>query len=214
MVKLRKLGVGQGGFTLIELMVVALIITVLATIGVPYYNKYILRTNLYTAVPYMEKIVTQAALHYQKYGTYDSYNEDDLRSKLGIDVSTVGDFCFDVFCRDDPGGGKACENFWGQDYNTGVNTSMIYVRAILRGPAKGNPLSGSYRCNSATFSPKADPTGWVLSAAVGGPGSETRAIILAYPRPPDGTGPATDMGHGSIPLQWENGLSITDAISP
>ncbi|KAB1459730.1 pilin [Vibrio panuliri] len=60
------------GFTLIELMIVVAIIAVLATIGMPMYNNYTIRSNVVAAIAEASSYKTAVALCYQENGALSS----------------------------------------------------------------------------------------------------------------------------------------------
>jgi type IV pilus assembly protein PilE len=71
-VSLRSVARSQGGFTLIELMIVVTIIGVLAMIAVPSYNTYIIRANRSAAKQFMLQVASrqeQYMLDARQYGT-------------------------------------------------------------------------------------------------------------------------------------------------
>ena len=72
----------QGGFTLIELMIVVAIIGILAAIAIPQYQNYVARTQASEAFALFGPVKTATALYYQEKGELPTSN-----AKAG-----VGDF--------------------------------------------------------------------------------------------------------------------------
>ncbi|MCK4978739.1 MAG: prepilin-type N-terminal cleavage/methylation domain-containing protein, partial [Candidatus Delongbacteria bacterium] len=57
------------GFTLIEVLVVAVIVAILAAVAIPAYTAYIKSTKLDVAKNLAATIVSSAAVYYSKYPT-------------------------------------------------------------------------------------------------------------------------------------------------
>jgi len=73
------------GFTLIEVLVVAVIVAILAAVAIPAYNAYIKSTKLDVAKNLAATIVQSAATYYSKYPTATM-----AYSKTGWDVGGMG----------------------------------------------------------------------------------------------------------------------------
>ncbi len=65
----------QGGFTLIELMIVVGIIGILAAIAIPQYQNYVARTQVAEAFALFGPIKIAASLYYHETGKLPSSNE-------------------------------------------------------------------------------------------------------------------------------------------
>lgn len=72
----------QGGFTLIELMIVVAIIGILAAIAIPQYQNYVARSQFSAALASVKNLQTQAELYIQENGTLTT----DL-TDLGLDAT-------------------------------------------------------------------------------------------------------------------------------
>jgi prepilin-type N-terminal cleavage/methylation domain-containing protein len=70
---------GDGGFTLLELMIVVAVVSVLATIAVPSYNNYVTKTNRSVA---KAKLIDASSRMEMYFLNNKTYNTTDMR-KLG-----------------------------------------------------------------------------------------------------------------------------------
>ena len=73
------------GFTLIEVLVVAVIVAILAAVAIPAYTAYIKSTKLDVAKNLAATIVSSAAVYYSKYPTATMSYE-----KPGYDIGMMG----------------------------------------------------------------------------------------------------------------------------
>ena len=218
----------QAGFTLIELMVVTVIIGILASIGLGYYKTYLLSANVRQAVPYLQNIAAKMRIHYNRTGRYlASGSEEEIQKKLGVDLSDAGDFCFMTFCEDGINS-SSCGNYGSSPYTGATpgarsygslvsdgtnNITQFQVIAVLRSSTSGSITGAGSSCSPSTVAPiKRAPGGWVQSSGTGGAGSEGRVVVLSYPSPPDGMAASSHL-HASG-LDWQSGVSITDAVVP
>jgi type IV pilus assembly protein PilE len=64
----------QKGFTLIELMIVVVIVSLLASIALPAYQDYILRGKLTEAMTELSTLKVKLEQHYQDYQTYVGFD--------------------------------------------------------------------------------------------------------------------------------------------
>lgn len=216
--------VRQSGFTLIELMVVTVIIGILASVGLGYFQDFLLAADVRQALPLLQNIAAKERVHYNRTGRYlASLNEEEIQRKLGVDVSDAGDFCFMTVCADatkcgnygaSPFSGALAAGTSGAFVTDGTTTTEFQVIAVLRNTTGTTATGAGSTCNvSATNPPvKKDPTGWVKSAGVkAGAG---RVVVLSYPAPPDGLGSAIAIAGHAVTLDWISGVSISDAVTP
>lgn len=216
----------QQGWTLVELMVVLVIVGILASSGLGYFQGHILNANVGQAAPYLQAIAAKNRLHFNRTGRYlASASEEEIQKKLGIDLSDAGDFCFMIFCT----AAATCGNY---DSSGKLNSATVgtlvtvpgsqetkfQVIAVLRrksttGTTTGSVSGAGVACTpSYTAEPrKLEPSGWV--AASGTKGGQGRVVILSYPPPPDGESTATTVAGHAVTLRWNQGITLSDAVS-
>ncbi|CAK0755736.1 conserved hypothetical protein [Gammaproteobacteria bacterium] len=200
----------RDGFTLIELLVVMSIIGILAAIGIPRFQLYVLQGHLDEAKPYLMAIAAREKARFNERGSYlQTTDETDIKRDLGVDLKGIGDFCFLVVChaiqinganntqcQSCPGGTCTLDNTDSAlDYivqATGQNQQEFEVWAVLRNT--GDPTTwGNQTCKvqrdltNDTTVEKQVALGWVKSAdnaTNAGVGGQGRVVVLRYPPPP------------------------------
>lgn len=70
---LKRLRRKKGGFTLIELMVVVVILGILAAIAIPLYGSYAKKSKCSEPVKLLGNIIGDAEIYYSQKGTYVDY---------------------------------------------------------------------------------------------------------------------------------------------
>jgi len=205
----------QAGFTLIELMVVMVIVGILASVGANIYTGHMRQANVSRAIPYLQNIAAKQRIHYNRTGKYlATLSENDIQSRLGVNLAEMGDFCFMAFCAD---GDSRCGSYDGSGVLgastlgatlAGVPSGVapaFQVIAVLR--AGGTPVNGAGKsCVVATN--KLAANGWVGSE--GTKGGQGRVVVMSYP-PENGTVAGNIGGHPAT-LDWTDGITLSDAL--
>jgi prepilin-type N-terminal cleavage/methylation domain-containing protein len=203
----------QGGFTLIELMIVVTIIGILAGIAVPIYRTYAQQAHLAEAKPYLLEIASKERSYKARNGLYcctgGNLSEATLTSGLNVDLNGTGNFCFVVICRDSTlCGSTNSTNFISTSPNSDP-TVEFEVWAILRATST-TTVSGPSSTTCTMPSTKPTPTGWVQSASSGLTGRQGRAVVYRYPPPPNRRD--STAGTDSVTFNWLEGISESHAL--
>lgn len=68
----------SGGFTLVELMIVVVIISILAAVGYPAYQSQMEKGHLSEGRAALTEVASQLERCYSRFGTYDDSGDDDI----------------------------------------------------------------------------------------------------------------------------------------
>lgn len=68
----KRYGMTQRGFSLLELLIVMLILSIIAAFALPTYRRYVIATNEKAAMAKLMELATSLESHKSQYGTYKS----------------------------------------------------------------------------------------------------------------------------------------------
>ncbi|MYL24436.1 prepilin-type N-terminal cleavage/methylation domain-containing protein [Halomonas alkaliantarctica] len=138
----------QGGFTLIELMIVVAIIGVLASIAVPQYQTYVARAQMSEAMSLASGAKTAMA---ERYAMTGSWPADNSEAGLAGETSISGEFVSQVLVKNDGGQGGNDPSGTGEvevSFKTdGVASPLSNKKVLFAGQASGNG-SITWTCKS------------------------------------------------------------------
>ena len=203
----------EAGFTLLELMATIVCITVLAAIATPRLAGTIRQSRLEAAKPYLAQIAARQRMYKIESGQYccttSALNENNLVAGLGVTLADVGDFCFVFICQS----ATLCQSVSGPGFlsaSTGTAPDFEVWAILQDGVGAEDPGPGSTACTPATG--KVSGTGFVAASGSTGAGRGGQVVALRYPPPVNGLG-ANGTYH-AVPLDWRDGITISDAMSP
>lgn len=195
-------------------MIVLVVVGVLAALALPIMAPQLCAARLYDAQGHLLQIASKMRIHKIEQGTYygqgtGSLVENDLRTNLGVDLSTSGNFCFVTICPHD----TLCSPKSTQGpiaSAEGVETIEFEVWAILRNGE--TPIVGPDGVTCTVATNKAPASGWVKPADSGDRCRQGQAVVLRYPPPPNGLDTTTT--ESGIKLDWLEGTSISHTMQP
>ena len=202
----------EAGFTLLELMATIVCITVLAAVAVPRLSGYVRQSRLEAAKPYLAQIAARERMFKIESGQYccttSGTSENNLVAGLGVTLADIGDFCFVFICQST----TLCQSVSGPGFvSASASAPDFEVWAILQdGVGSADPGPGGTVCTPATG--KAAGTGFVAAAGSAGAGRAGQVVVLRYPPATNGLG-ASGTYH-AVPMDWRDGVTVSDAMSP
>jgi prepilin-type N-terminal cleavage/methylation domain-containing protein len=206
---IQRPGRRDGGFTLIELMIVILIVGILASLATPHFRDYLLLGRLSAARPVLMEIAAKQRMRFKEQGGYyepgSSHKEQDIVDNLGVPLKEYGDFCFVFVCT-------TCNaSTFAATAEAGDPAIEFEVWAILRQDDE-NSIKGIDNVNCKVADDKQPGTGWVADENGGETGQAGSVVVYRHPPPPNGRDAATANGADGIDFDWVEGLSTSHAM--
>jgi prepilin-type N-terminal cleavage/methylation domain-containing protein len=202
----------QGGFTLIELMIVVTVIGILSALAIPAYRGYLQQSRLSEAKPYLLDIASKMRSYKVRNGVYccsgSGLDETVLSAGLNVDPAVTGNFCFAVICRDSSICGTTTTTNFIASSETGDPTVEFEVWAVLRSSTTTS-VTGPQGAICRMASTKQKPTGWVQASTSTSAGHEGQVLVYRYPAPPNGRDAVA--GQDSVKFTWLEGMSESHA---
>ncbi|MBF0612289.1 MAG: prepilin-type N-terminal cleavage/methylation domain-containing protein [Magnetococcales bacterium] len=128
----------EGGFTLIELMIVIAIIGILAAIGLPMYNDYLARAQMAEPVGLMDGLKSPLSEWYGTQGSWPTLGTDLQATSAGKYTSSIAISSSDA--------STGALTLTATMHTTGVNTNLTSKTVILRTTDGG----GSWTCTAGS----------------------------------------------------------------
>jgi prepilin-type N-terminal cleavage/methylation domain-containing protein len=204
----------QGGFTLIELMIVVTVIGILSALAIPAYRGYLQQSRMSEAKPYMLDIASKMRSYKVRNGVYccsgSTLDETVLTAGLNVDPAATGNFCFAVICRDAALCGTTTSTNFIASSEAGDSTVEFEVWAVLRASST-TTVTGPQGAICRMAATKQQPTGWVQASSSSLAGREGQVLVYRYPAPPNGRDAVS--GQDSVIFTWLEGLSESHAAS-
>ena len=130
----------NGGFTLIELMIVVAIIGTLAAIAIPAYRTYVIRAQVAEGLNLTAPFKQAITEYHDGNGAFPADNTD---AGLGAPVDYTGKYVFSVEIA-----GPVVSILYGNDANALINGETVVLTAI------NNTGSVSWQCTSGGAIPE------------------------------------------------------------
>ena len=131
----RKMKEAQKGFTLIELMIVIAIIGIVASIAIPLYTNYIIRSQVAEGINMSSTAKIAASEYFQNYGVFATSNNS---AGLSAPADYIGPYVTQVEIV----AGGAIEVSYGNTVHPDLVGAVLSMT-----PDSTNPGSVSWVCN-------------------------------------------------------------------
>lgn len=139
----------QGGFTLIELMIVVAIIGVLASIAVPQYQNYVGRAQATEAFTATAGLRTDIGLYFSENGNFVGYQAANGNDTYIVDTADDigGEYIDDVELNGQASGGFTVVFDNGVHNGSSMVIQPLVEDAIANADTSGGQITG-WRCSS------------------------------------------------------------------
>ncbi|OLO07166.1 hypothetical protein BTW08_14045 [Salinicola sp. MH3R3-1] len=134
----------QGGFTLIELMIVVAIIGILAAIAIPQYQNYVARSQFTAALATLKSLQTPAELEIQQYGDLSNLDEANPIEELGLNAESVQNGTLSISNKGS-GGSQAAIQF---EFDGGNYDGKAIILTRQTSTTNGDTTGGGWACST------------------------------------------------------------------